>query len=328
MRSSNRRTMVFSILAAAALGPARAALGAPGRDELVIWGPPAGPSITLVHAIENGMLRPIADRVKFKAWRNPDELRAGLTSKTMDVFVLPTQVAANLHNRGLGVHLLNVMTNGLLYVVSADEAITSVPGLKGKTIAVPFRNDTPDILFKRLLALYELSPGADLTLQFTGTPIEAIQLLAAGRVDTALVPEPAASAAIIRTRLSGQSVSRVIDVQQAWAEATGTSPVLPQAGLGVSQRFLEGGDADIQALQVALAEAAAAVNADPARAASQAAAILGMPWPVLEQSIPHSNLVATPAREARPALEAMFGVMAEADTKIIGGSMPPPSFYL
>ncbi|WP_344919336.1 hypothetical protein [Azospirillum formosense] len=36
----------------------------------------------------------------FKAWRTPDELRAGLTSGTMQTFVLPTQSAANRHCHG------------------------------------------------------------------------------------------------------------------------------------------------------------------------------------------------------------------------------------
>ncbi|GAA4257399.1 hypothetical protein GCM10022293_51980 [Azospirillum formosense] len=73
--------------------------GAP-LPQLTLWGPPAGPSITLVHAIASGLLPPVADKVVFKAWRTPDELRAGLTSGTMQTFVLPTQSAANRHCHG------------------------------------------------------------------------------------------------------------------------------------------------------------------------------------------------------------------------------------
>ena len=323
-----RRSFVSTISALTALVAVGGRRSVAGTDEITVWGPPAGPSITLVHAIASGRMAALADRVDFRAWRNPDELRAGLTSKTMELFVLPTQVAANLHNRGIGVRLVNVMTSGLLYVVAADTSIAGLTDLKGRSIAVPFRNDTPDILFQRVLAAHNLQPGIDVAVQYTGTPVEAVQLMVSGRLDAALVPEPAASAAIARASLMGKTVARVIDVQKVWSAATGSPPVLPQAGLGITDAFREKLGPGLARLQDALMEAADSVNADPARAAADAAAVLEMPRPVLEQSIPHSNLVATPARQARPALEAMFRSIAAQEPAVIGGRLPPRDFYL
>ncbi|MGY0709834.1 hypothetical protein [Azospirillum argentinense] len=213
----NRRTAlagIAALLALPALHRPAAAATAP-LPQLTLWGPPAGPSITLVHAIASGLLRPVADKVVFKAWRTPDELRAGLTSGTMQTFVLPTQSAANLFNKGLGVRLVNVMTNGLLYLLSADPSLTSVAALKGRSVAIPFRNDTSEYVFRRLLAAERLTADGDVALHFTGTPMEAIQLLVTGRADTALLPEPAASAAILRAGMAGKTVTRVLDIQRA-----------------------------------------------------------------------------------------------------------------
>jgi NitT/TauT family transport system substrate-binding protein len=108
----------------------------------------------------------------------------------------------------------------------------------------------------------------------------------------------------------------------------GAAPVLPQAGLAVTESYLEAHGDILPALQTALVEATASVNADPARAASDAAASLGMPWPILEKAIPHSNLVAIPASQARPSLDSMFSTLAEFDPAIIGGSLPDAEFYL
>jgi NitT/TauT family transport system substrate-binding protein len=58
------------------------------------------------------------------------------------------------------------------------------------------------------------------------------------------------------------------------------------------------------------------------------AAALELPWPIIEQSIPWSNLVCRRAVEARPALEAMFATVAEADASLLGGRLPPAEFYL
>ncbi|KAB2917414.1 MAG: ABC transporter substrate-binding protein [Hyphomicrobiaceae bacterium] len=310
------------------LGWAGKALAAP-LPQLTLWGPPAGPSITLAHAVAARMLRDVADKVEFKAWRNPDEMRAGLTSGTMQVVIVPTQVAANLFNRGLGVRLVNVMTDGLLYIVANDPALTTMASLRGRKIAVPFRNDTPEFVFRRILKAKGMAAGNDLTVETTGTPIEAIQLLLAGRLDAALVPEPAATAAIVRGKVAGKSIARVMDVQKLWSEITGQDrATLPQAGLAVTTAFRDRHPDLIARIHARLAEATAAVVATPAAAANHAAAALELPWPIIEQSIAWSNLVCRRATEARPALEAMFAVIAEADASILGGKLPGTEFYM
>ncbi len=209
----HRRSVLRAIGAGLALPVLRRLTGrahAAALPELALYGPPAGPSVTLAHAAASGALSHLADKVSFKVWRNPDEMRAGITSGTMQAVVLPVQAAANLYNRGLGVRLLNVMTTGLLYVISTDTGVSDFPGLKGKRLAVPFRNDTPDLILARLLTHYGLVAGTDIQVETTGSPVEAVQLLMAGRVDAVLAPEPAVSAAVITAKAAGKTVARVI----------------------------------------------------------------------------------------------------------------------
>ncbi|HLT76346.1 MAG TPA: PhnD/SsuA/transferrin family substrate-binding protein [Ferrovibrio sp.] len=325
----SRRSLLAGAGATLALSQAFSAIAeAPRLAKLTIWGPPAGPSVTLIHAIASGLLEPLADAVSFRSWRSPDELRAGLTSQTMDVFILPTQTAANLYNRGLGVRLLNVLTDGLLHMVAVDRKLASIPSLRGRSISVPFRNDTPEVIFRRLLQLHGLDPEKDLAVSFSGTPVEAIQLLVTGRVDAAVLPEPAATLALSGSKAVTRDLFRTIDIQQAWHDVTGLGTRLPQAGIGVTERFLADHAGVAEALHAGLVAATASVNADPARAAADSAAELWMPAPIIERSIPFSNLVATRARDARPALEAVFRSVAEFDDRIIGGKLPAADFYL
>lgn len=315
-------------LTAPALGllahPARAAPLA----ALVLYGPPAGPSIVLAEAVASGGLAPLAANANLRVWRNPDEMRAGLTSGTMAAVVLPVQVAANLYNRGMKLKLLNIMTKGLLYIIAADPRIDSLPALKGRKLAVPFRNDMPDFVIEWLLAHYRLVPGNDVTLEYAGSPVEAVQLLLTGRVDAVLAAEPAATGATIRGKLLGKSIRRAIDVQQVWGQVNGREPVLPQAGLALTDALTGANPGLADTLQAALAAAAAQVNADPTGAAAHAAPALDFPAPVLAASIPSSNLVAIRARAARPAIEAMLGLLAERDPAIIAGRLPGDGFYL
>jgi NitT/TauT family transport system substrate-binding protein len=330
MSNFSRRTVLGSLggIMATPLLPPRPARAAPA--ELTLWGPPAGPSITVIHAIANGLLRDVAEKVTFKSWRSTDELRAGLTSKTMDALILPTQTAANLFNRGLGVRLLNVMTNGLLHLLAGDEGLTTIASLRGRVISVPYRNDTPEVIFRRILIGSGMDPEKDVTLRFAGSPVEATQMLAMGQVDAALLHEPVATAALLAGGKAGpgRPLFRVIDIQRAWATATGLPPLVPQAGLGITDWFAAGNRDTVEALQAGLARAAASVVANPRQAAEEASAEFRTPAPVIASSIPHANLTAQRASEARPVLEGIYRAVAEFDAKIIGGKLPSADFYL
>ncbi len=305
-----------------------AARAAAVLDQLEIWGPPAGPSITVLHAIATGRLDPAVRKPTLRVWRQVDEVRAGLTSKSFDVGIVPVPVAANLYNRGLGVRLVNVMTNGILYIMSTDASLNSLGALRGRKLATLFPNELPSLLLERLFRHAGIDAAKELELVPTATPLEAMQMLVLGRVDAALIPEPAASAAIVKGSLAGKTVHRVIDLQVEWGKMTGEHKIVPQAGLVVTDRFREANAPVIAAIQDGLMRAAADVAAHPARAANDAAGPLQMPWPVIEKSIPYCNLVATPARDARAAVEAVLQAMADVSPGYIGGHLPDAAFYL
>jgi NitT/TauT family transport system substrate-binding protein len=296
--------------------------------DFAIWGPPAGPSIILAYAEKQGLLRQVASNVVVSAWRSPDELRAGLTSRTIELSVMPLNTAANLYNRGQDVRLVNIMTRGLLYVVSEDEGINAIPSLAGKRLAVPFRKDAPEIVLKRLLAHHGLDAEADLTIRTTGTPIEATQLLLTGQVDAAFAPEPAASAAIAAGGLIGKRLHRTIDIQKAWRALAGEGASLPQAGLAVTGAFHEAHAAELARLSEALTQAASATIEQPEAAAEAASSLFGLPKSVLEASIPHSNLVAIAASQAKEEVERYFAAIHTMDAEILGGRLPDAGFYL
>jgi len=312
-----------------ALGAGALTLGIPaiGRtaasSRMALYGPPAGPTITLAYAVASGALAEFASNVTLTVWRNPDELRAGLTSGAIDLSVVPTQAAANLYNRGMGLRLVNVMTNGLLYIMAPEGTATGLKALAKRRVAVPFVNDTPDLILRALLDRHQIS----MELVAAGNPTEAAQMLLAGRVDAALLSEPVATVVQIRGNEAGKPMARVVDLQQEWGDVTGLGPIVPQAGLAVTSQFTKQHGNRLPALHQALAQATKQVLADPAAAAKLAAGPLEQPAPMLTRSIPHCNLTATPATQARPALEAMFQLMAKADPKILGGKLPDTEFY-
>ena len=322
----SRRALCAGIAATLALPFLNTRAKASSLDQLVIYGPPAGPSILVAYAVGKGLLRDVAAKTEFRAWRTPDEMRAGLSSGSMQAVVMPTTAVANLHTRGLGLKLANVMTNGLLYIVSRNDEIAAFSDLEGQSVTVPFPNDTPELVFDAALAHHGMT--GKVKVERAGTPIEAVQMLLAGRIDTALLPEPAASAAIFKAKTGGHALHRVIDMQKEWGTVTAKAPVMPQAGLALTQSFLDDRPEQATALLAGLVRAAVEVNADPAAAAGQAASALELPWPVLEASIPYSNLVAIAASDARGPIETLLKAVAQSHPEMIGGRMPDASLYL
>lgn len=322
----DRRSLLQTAATAALTFPFVTRVNAATLDELVLYGPPAGPSITLAYAVGAGLLRDVAERVRFRIWRTPDEMRAGLTSGTMQAVVMPVTAAANLNNRGFGVKLANVMTNGLLYVISTNPEILSIADLAGREITVPFPNDTPELVFDAVLAHRGLADKVKVSR--SGSPIEAIQLLLSGRIETALVPEPAATAAMMKASTAGKTVHRVIDMQKEWGAVTGLGAIMPQAGLALAPAFLQDHPEKIAPLLSSLEKATAEVVANPAAAAGHAASALELPWPVIEKSVPFSNLVATPAGKVRPEIEALLEAIAKTNAQMIGGKLPGDGLYL
>ncbi len=62
-----------------------------------------------------------------------DELVGKIVSGDLDIALVPANMASILYQKtNHGISVLNINTLGVLYIVSADESITSIPDLKGK----------------------------------------------------------------------------------------------------------------------------------------------------------------------------------------------------
>ncbi len=62
---------------------------------------------------------------------------------------------------------------------------------------------------------------------------------------------------------AGKALRRAIDLQQAFGDMTGAAPVVPQAGLAVTQSFLDQSGDALPAIQSVIEKATAEVVGDP-----------------------------------------------------------------
>jgi len=262
--------------------------------------------------------------ISYEVVRSPELMAARVVSGEADIAIVPTNLAAVLYNRNVPYRLAAANVWGMLYVLSSEN-IRSWQDLRGKEIHTFGRGLTPDIVFRYLLAQNGLNPDRDVTLRYLGSGTELAQAMIAGRVKTAVLPEPAATQVMTRR----QDVSAVLDLQQAWATATGLGLSYPQASILISNAVLNGYPEFVDRFLDEVAQSAAWVNNNPQTAGVWAEELqTGMTARVVESALPRANIRFVGAREARGAIEAYLRVLLDFAPEAIGGRLPSEAFYL
>ena len=326
----SRRPALAWLAAPLAAAPALA-VAAP-LPQLTLAGPPAIVSAPLIHMAETNALQGVAQRTVFTAWRDPDQLRMMAMGGKADVLAMPSNVAANLFNRGAGVTLLNISTWGALWIVTRDAQRKTLADFKGEEIAVPFRGDMPDIVLQLLLTKQGLDPLRDFRIRYVPTPMEAMQLLITRRVSHALLSEPAVSLALRKTQsfpvgLIAPELHRGADMQQEWGRLYQRPARLPQAGIAAVGALRAQPEA-LAAVTRAYAQSLAWCRDNALECGRMMARHIDLLTPeAVADAIAVSLMDAVPAAAARAELEFFFGQLMTRTPQLLGGRLPSEAFY-
>ena len=311
-RNLTRRRFLQISAAAAAAGalPLRAA------EPFTLWGPPVTPTVLLAVAAEMGEARKIRP-FTVKSWQSPDMLRAGLLNKSIEISIVPSYVAANLRAQGQPVLLHNIMTRGLLAIMSKNGTISDLAGLAGQKLVMPFKNDMPDIVLQILAKKHNLNLEGLVT--YTATPPEAVTLFLQKDFPHALLPEPLASASTLKGKQAGVNVERSFALDKIWSDTFGSKGGIAQAGLMVSEAAAKEHAEFLAALDKDLLAAVDWVANNGKSAAEIAANYMPAPVPALERAFPHSALCAIPAKDIGDEILQFLNELHRFNAKITGG---------
>lgn len=328
MKSCFARFTALALLGWLGLAPAQAER----LPKLVLSGPPAAVSTPLIHMIDSGALKDIADHIEFQTWKDPDQLRVLILGGKADFVAMPSNVAANLYNRGVGLKLLNISTWGVLWMVSRDKTAKTLSDFKGKEIAMPFRADMPDIVFELIAEKQGLDAKKDFKLRYVGSPLDAMQLLVSRRVDHALLAEPAVSMALRKTRsfpvsLIAPELHRSVDLQQEWGRLFKRETRIPQAGIAVIGKALK--DEALQAkIMAAYEQSLLWCQRNALKCGEMVAKRIDLLSPdAVADAMAVSQTRHVTTAQARPELEFFLGQLHARNPALVGGKMPDDAFY-
>ncbi|WP_319523060.1 PhnD/SsuA/transferrin family substrate-binding protein [uncultured Desulfosarcina sp.] len=323
MRKYGFLIVLIALIFAASPAPAK-------MEKLVLAGPKSTVTHPMAYMVEAGLLDGWADEVELRVWDNPDQLRALIAGGQADFSAVPSHVAANFYNRGVPLRLLNISVWGVLWIVSSDPDVRSLSDLKGEEILLTYRGDLPDLVLTSLATGQGLDPVRDFKLRYLPNFPAAAQQVLGGRARHAILAEPMASAALLKSaNLNGKApkLYRAIDIQKEWGRVHHTKPRMAEAGICALPR-ISGQPEVVAAFQEAYRTAIDWCRTHPQEAARIVARrISGLkPGPVAS-ALKNARLEFVPAREAKPELVQFYTILMSLNSAKIGGRLPDDGFY-
>ena len=283
-----------------------------------------------VHLLGDGGVLGLGLTVEAEVLPSPTEVTAKLISGELDIAALPANTAANLYNKGIDIQLVAVTGEGMLYFLSRDPDLDfsretiDILLTENEFIHVPAPGSTPDLVTRYIMAGWdagEEEQSAVLDFSIT-SPAQLAQMLIAGKIDYAVLPEPFATMAEIKS----PDVYRTGDLQESWLVMTGISSY-PMPALVVQREFAEANTDALGQILQAVESSIAAVVGNPGGAAPLIEQFDILSAALAEPAIPRCSLMYQSAIEAKDAFEVYLQIMAGLNPDSIGGKLPDEDFY-
>ena len=244
----------------------------------------------------------------------------------VDIAALATNVALNFYNKDESIQMLALNTRGVLYILEGGgtQDIHSIGDLQGKTLYAFGQGANPQYILSDLLAQNGLDEES-VAIQWA-TAEEVTQALLSGEAGAAMLPVPAATAAIAK----GQNqVRQAVDLTRAWEDVYGSmGSGLYMGCLVVRRDFAAEHPQAVADFLDAYGASVDLVTGDPAAAAPLAETYgLAPSAAIAEQAIPACNLCFLSGNGMAEAVTPYYEALFRADPAAIGGSLPDDGFY-
>ena len=261
--------------------------------------------------------------IQFITASGADLVTAKLISGEIQGGVLPINIAAKLSVAGVPIEAVAVVGNGMVKFLTTDPSIKSLSDIRGKEIPIAGQKATPDYLFRYLAEKESLKAGVDYTPLYNLAYPEMAAQLAAGKISSAVLPEPFATQAMMLNK----GIRIPFGLDDLWTKRTGLESY-PMSLFVVSKNLAAKRPDIVQALSNAYESSIERTVADPAGTGKLAESLdLGMKAAVAQAAIPKSAFVFIRASDARKSIETLLSLFLASDPQSVGGRLPGSDFY-
>lgn len=298
----------------------------PAEDNVkpVIYGIKGPTAVGLVNMMDKK-----SGKYDFTLVGSPDEIVGKLTTGDADIAAIPTNLAATLYKKtDGGVQMLACNTLGVLSVIENGNTVKTVADLKGKTVLSSGQGSNPEYILDYLLTENGIDPEKDVTIKFVDdNDALTAQLLASEPGTLAMVPQPAATAALVKASQQNIKLTKVLDINSEW-DKTAAKNSLIMGCMAVRKAFADEHPDAVSAFLKDYEASIAAVDGDLKKTAELCERYEVLPSAAIaEKAVPECNVVFIAGDDMRPAIEPYFNILFKANPASIGGAVPDEGFY-
>lgn len=254
------------------------------------------------------------------------ELVAGLSNGEIDIATVASNVAVNLYNKtDGGVQIIAAGTLGVLHILESGggTSISSMADLAGKTVYAAGQGANPEYILRYLLQENGLEAGKDVEVVFADASEISAKLLS-GEIECAMLPVPAATAAIMK---SEGKVRAAIDLTEAWEGLKNGSQLIMTAVV-VRTEFAEAHPDRVAAFLTDYEASIDFVNNNQDAAAEMIAGLgLTPSVGIAKQAIPQCHLAFLAGHDMVAGISDYYSVLWSVDPAAVGGSLPDDGIY-
>lgn len=307
---------------------AEVSLEAPGTAALLRIGSLKGPtSMGLVSLMDKSSKGESKGNYEFTMVTDASELVAKMVAGDLDIALVPANMASILYQKtNHGINAIDINTLGVLYIVAADDSITSIADLKGKTIYMTGKGTTPDYVFQYLLSANGLSSD-DVAIEYKSEATEVAAVLKQTPDAIGLLPQPFVTVAMAQN----ESLKMVLDLTAEWDKVQSEEGGSLVTGVTVCRGELFADDAAADAIKLFMEEhkeSAEFANANVEETSKLvAAAGIIEKAPVAAKALPYCSITYIDGDEMKDKLSGYLNVLFEQDPSSVGGQLPDKPFY-
>ena len=165
-----------------------------------------------------------------------DLIGSEITGEKADIAVMPTNAIVGLYKKGADYKIVTSNIFGVLYLIGNGDDAFTLDKLKGKVIYSIGKNNTPQLVFEKILkeklgndivVSGDKAVSGKIAIEYVTAGQQVIAALKQGKANYGIVGEPAA------TNAKEKGFSVLYDLQKGWGEVTGGEESYPQASLAI-----------------------------------------------------------------------------------------------
>ena len=281
------------------------------------------PALTMAKMIKENNLIDENITLEYTVEKTTDALAAKVLSKEADIAIVPSNLAAQTYNKGLGYKVAATGSWGSFYLIS-EEAIRDPQVLIGQEITTIGKNLTPDIMLRHILKLKEIEADKDVTINYLNGATELAPNYLSGKIAIASVPEP------MLTTILGKkpNTSIILDFNEEWKNAHGSKDGYPQSSLIVKEDIISNKKEFVERFLAEYEQSIDWANANPEQLGEYSTELdLAINPEVLPSAIIRANMKYVPIEESRDDYSEFFKVLFEIEPKTVGGEIPDEGLY-